>query len=253
MAINGKSGRKLINQLFRRERWVKTNVRPEHKNDALDTYDKMYQNEEKLDQSNGIERLMRKVNRRLQRAFSMSPEAHKPFMSTRQKVTVTQDGAAIELTMANSSIIEYEGILPGDIVVFLNGSLKGQNLAVVSVPDSSHLILEDATLSGGSPAVAAHYTGTPAGASTPVTITANTAGAAGNVTLTFDGSTDISDTISNWNTAHPTNQLTLTSGVGTQIPSAGTISLTGGADAVVASESNITIRINLAGAKRSFY
>lgn len=78
---------------------------------------------------------------------------------------------------------------------------------------------------------AASYTGTPAGASTPVTITADNGGTAGNVTLTGDGVKDIATLISDWNTANPTNTLTLTSGIGTQVPNNGaTMILTGGAN-----------------------
>lgn len=74
---------------------------------------------------------------------------------------------------------------------------------------------------------AASYTGTPAGASTPVTITANKGGAQ-TIVLTFTGSNTIAAEITTYNTANPNNQVTLTSGVGTQTPTAGTISLTGG-------------------------
>lgn len=91
-------------------------------------------------------------------------------------------------------------------------------------------VLQAKANGASSPAVAAHYTGTPAGASTPVTITANTAGTAGNVTLVADSVKTIAVLISDWNTAHPSNQLTLTSGVGTQVPTAN-IPLAGGTNA----------------------
>ncbi len=79
-------------------------------------------------------------------------------------------------------------------------------------------------------AVAAHFTGVVAGLTTPVTITANTAGSAGNVSLVADSVKTVATLISDWNTAHPSNQLTLTSGVGTQVPTAN-IPLTGGSNA----------------------
>lgn len=79
--------------------------------------------------------------------------------------------------------------------------------------------------------VAASYTGTPTGCATPVTIDADTAGSAGNVTLTGDGVKDIATLISDWNTANPTNTLTLSAGVGTQVPNNGaTIVLSGGSN-----------------------
>jgi hypothetical protein len=66
------------------------------------------------------------------------------------------------------------------------------------------------------------FSGTIAGTSGPVTITANNAGTIGNsVVLTGDGTSSINLLISNWNTANPSNQITLTTGDGTQIPSGG--------------------------------
>jgi hypothetical protein len=80
-------------------------------------------------------------------------------------------------------------------------------------------------------AVAASFTGQVAGMTTDVTIDADNAGAAGNVTLVFDGIDDIDDVILAWNTANPTNTVTLSSGDGTQVPNAGNIVLAGGSDA----------------------
>jgi len=73
------------------------------------------------------------------------------------------------------------------------------------------------------------YTGTPTGCTTSVTITANTKGTAGNVTLTGDGTKTITILISDWNSAHPTNLLTLGTGDGSQVPdNLATIILAGG-------------------------
>lgn len=80
---------------------------------------------------------------------------------------------------------------------------------------------------------AATYTGIPTGCSTSVTIDADNVGVAGNVTLTGNGTDDIADLILAWNTAHPTNTLTLSAGIGTQTPDLGaTIVLAGGIDSV---------------------
>jgi hypothetical protein len=69
----------------------------------------------------------------------------------------------------------------------------------------------------------ASFTGIPTGTATSVTITANVIGAGGNsVLLIGDGTSSISTLITNWNTANPSNQVTLTSGDGTQVPSGGT-------------------------------
>lgn len=82
-------------------------------------------------------------------------------------------------------------------------------------------------------AVAATFTGQVAGMTTDVTIDADNTGAAGNsVSLSFDGIDDIDTAISDWNTANPTNTVTLTSGDGSQVPdNLETIGLSGGSDA----------------------
>src|ERR1019366_991095 len=71
--------------------------------------------------------------------------------------------------------------------------------------------------------------------STSVTLTANTIGTGGNsIVLTGDGVSDINTLIANWNIANPSNQVTLTSGNGLQIPSnLATASLSGGINAGV--------------------
>src|SRR5271165_6281953 len=78
----------------------------------------------------------------------------------------------------------------------------------------------------------ASYTGTPAGATTPVTITANNPGYSGNfIHLTFTGTNSITSEIASWNTANPTNLAILSSGDGTQVPLVATVvQLTGAGD-----------------------
>ncbi|HEY6915152.1 MAG TPA: hypothetical protein VI413_10790 [Paludibacter sp.] len=78
----------------------------------------------------------------------------------------------------------------------------------------------------------ARFLGTLCGVATSVTVTANNVGSVGNVKLTGNG-TSINALIAAWNTAHPTNQLTLTSGDGTQIPTAGFKGLVAGMTTVV--------------------
>lgn len=74
------------------------------------------------------------------------------------------------------------------------------------------------------------------GTSTSVSIVANWSGVAGNsISLAFSGSNSIASAITTWNTAHPTNAVTLTSGDGTQIPSVQTLTLSGGINAGSAS------------------
>jgi hypothetical protein len=82
-------------------------------------------------------------------------------------------------------------------------------------------------LKANTDAVAASFSGQVTGMTTDVAISADTAGAAGNVTLEADGVKDIDTLISDWNTANPANTLTLDSGDGEQVPDAD-IELTGG-------------------------
>lgn len=82
-------------------------------------------------------------------------------------------------------------------------------------------------------AVAAQFVGTAPGVATSVTIVALTAGAAGNVSLTGDGTSTLNQLIVAWNSAHPSNQLQLQAGDDTQILDlAAPLALTGGLDAV---------------------
>lgn len=79
-------------------------------------------------------------------------------------------------------------------------------------------------------AVAAQFQGQVAGMTTDVTIDADVAGAAGNITLTADSVTDIDGLIAAHNGgAAPNEQVTLSSGDGSQIPTAN-ITLSGGSD-----------------------
>lgn len=80
-------------------------------------------------------------------------------------------------------------------------------------------------------AVAASFTGQVAGMTTDVTIDADVAGAAGNITLTADSVTDIDGLIAAHNAgATAAEQVTLAAGDGSQVPTAD-ITLSGGADA----------------------
>ena len=75
----------------------------------------------------------------------------------------------------------------------------------------------------------ASFTGVITGTSTSVSISANWSGIAGNsIILTFTGSNTINTAIATWNSTHLSDQATLTSGNGSQIPTVGTLTLTGG-------------------------
>jgi hypothetical protein len=79
-------------------------------------------------------------------------------------------------------------------------------------------------------AVAASFSGQVAGMTTDVEISADVAGSAGNITLIADSVTDIDGLILAWNTGNPGNEVSLVSGDGSQVPTAG-ITLSGGSDA----------------------
>ena len=64
-----------------------------------------------------------------------------------------------------------------------------------------------------------------------ITFTAVTAGSAGNsIALVFDGVDDINDVVGAWNTANPSNTVSFTGQLGTFVPTAGTATLSGGAN-----------------------
>ena len=97
----------------------------------------------------------------------------------------------------------------------------------------------------------ANYDGTPAGATTPINITANVSGPGGNITLTGDGTSTVAQLIAAWNLANPTNTVTLTAGDGSQIPTNATpITLGGGADKnpidvnIVSGSIDVSVKLN---------
>jgi hypothetical protein len=80
-------------------------------------------------------------------------------------------------------------------------------------------------------ATTATFTGQVAGMTTDVTIDADVAGLAGNVSIVGDGSTNLSQLIILFNLLNAGNTVTLTSGSGTQVQDNGaSIDLAGGAD-----------------------
>lgn len=136
-----------------------------------------------------------------------------------------------QITISNSSV--GTNVSLSQIVPFVaSSSESGYQSAMPVAPGSQPLPLP--VVPGASAAVAAHYTGTIAGTATPVTLTAVTPGTGGNsIVITGDGTSMISALITAWNGAHPSNQVTLSSGDGTQIPSNGAMAaLSGGVNSV---------------------
>jgi hypothetical protein len=125
-------------------------------------------------------------------------------------VTVTADN----LGSAGNSVV-----LPGDGTSSINLLISNWNTAnpsnTVSLTAGNGTQVPDA-------GTHASYSGTILGTTTPVVITANVLGTNGSlVSLRGDGTSSINTLIANWNTANPSNQITLTSGDGTQIPAGG--------------------------------
>jgi len=124
-------------------------------------------------------------------------------------------------------------------LVSLVGNGSSTISALITAWNAAHLSNQVTLTSGDgtqipSAGVAAAYTGvgTPTGLSTPVTITANTAGINGDsIELLADGVLNVNQLIANWNIADPSNTISLTSGNGSQIPTFGTtFTLVGGTD-----------------------
>ena len=89
--------------------------------------------------------------------------------------------------------------------------------------------LEIAGTSLSQTGVSASSIGIIPGTSTSVSLAANLDGVAGNsIALVFTGSNTISQAVTTWNAAHPTNAVSLTNGDGSQIPTAQTVTLSGG-------------------------
>jgi len=104
----------------------------------------------------------------------------------------------------------------------------------------------------GTPSVAASYSGPiDSGGFVTVTITANTAGTAGNnIALSGNGVDDVDTLLAAWNAANPSNQATLVSGAGGQVVEDGyIINLSGGATNAAASGSITTSGLTQATAR----
>lgn len=96
----------------------------------------------------------------------------------------------------------------------------------------------------------ASFSGQVAGMTTDVTIEADVAGSAGNITLTADSITDIDGLIAAHNGANPSNTVTLTSGDGSQVPTANIV-LSGGEGTAAAASDELLRNLTIALASKS--
>lgn len=136
--------RALINKLKRREKSIKMD------HNGFDRRDKQDKQEEVLAKTKGY-KLMRGIQRRLDKKWGYDSAGHEPMLSKRMKASTIErfdyDAGAptdfgIRLTMA-AGLIADAGVQVGDIVKILHGAMKGKELKVVAVTDSTHLRLED--------------------------------------------------------------------------------------------------------------
>ena len=119
-------------------------------------------------------------------------------------------------------------------------TVPNKNITLDDAGDSRTPTAHAASHLAGTPAIAASYTGIGDNESfsEEVTITANTAGTAGNsITLTFDGVDDVDTVLAAWNSANPLNQASLDSGDGAQVPDNGDeLTLSGGVASTIGSD-----------------
>jgi hypothetical protein len=161
------------------------------------------------------------------------------------------NGDATSITITANSL----GTIGNSVALSFDGSTTTINQAITSwnaanIPNQITLTSGVGTQIPVGTAYAS-YTGTIPGTSTPVTLTALTAGTRGNnIVLSFNGSNTIAAAILTWNASNPTNQVMLSSGDGTQMPTASaaapltggvgdTITLSGGANGQFAYGSTI--------------
>jgi hypothetical protein len=135
----------LVNKIKRRRKKIRSDA------SSFDRINKIDLIEETMANSQKAYSLMRKVARRSDRNFGVDTINHEPQISKRNEVLTVErfdydpgmgTDFGIRLTMA-AGLIGNIGVRPNDIVLILEGDLKGRYLKVVEVTDSTHLRLED--------------------------------------------------------------------------------------------------------------
>lgn len=169
----------LVNKLNRRKKYFKT------KGGGFDRKDKMDQAEEKMSRSQKAYGALLRPQRRLDRNLGKDMISYEPKMSKKEKITTVErydfgvSDFGIRLTMASGLIADMH-LAIGDIVRFLNGTLKGHYLKVTAIPDSTHIRLEDSS--------AMNYAG--AKEKTQVATIADSAGSLNNKYFLLNSATD---------------------------------------------------------------
>ncbi len=166
------------------------------------------------------------------------------------QITTSINGTVLTFSSIPGTYASFTGAIPGmttGVIITANNLGAGGNSVVLTANGTSSVNTlisnwntanpsNQVTLTAGDGTqiplngTYATFSGTWVGTTLPILITANNIGTIGNsVTLTGDGTSSIAVLIANWNTANPSNEVTLTSGVSSQVPSLGaSITLTGG-------------------------
>lgn len=133
---------KVVNKINRKAKNVKTSSK------GFDQFDKMNQSEEKSGKSQGVYKLLRKIQRKLDKYFGIDAIGYEEKVSKRVKAVSLErfdfgvSDFGMKLTMA-AGMIAAIGLQPGDIVRVLHGSAKGAYLKVVALSSATELRLED--------------------------------------------------------------------------------------------------------------
>src|ERR1700722_15179958 len=179
------------------------------------------------------------VNNPTNQSATVAPGENLPLFSGLR--TLLQDGTtqySISFVGGNTYALTAVG---GTLPNFRTPRATGAD-ATTQIKTSINGPLETFT---SQPGTFASFTGEIPGMVSSVTITANNAGSAGNISLIADGVSTIATLITNWNTANPGNQVTLTSGNNAQIPNASLFaSFTG---TIPGTATPVTITANVAG------
>src|SRR3990167_4410709 len=141
---------RLVKKLFRRKRRLKMVA------DSFDRADKADKMEEVMAKSPRARKLLRGIQRRFDKMLGLEMIWQEPSISSRLETTLVRfdfdPGAGTDYGIKatfSSGVIAFHGIQPNDVIRILEGTLKGKELLVVSVPSATELRLEDvATYTG---------------------------------------------------------------------------------------------------------
>lgn len=141
------AGNKLIKKVMRRAKNVRKNVDSDYKR-----YDKVDKSSSVAAGSPGVYKLLKGMARRRDSKFGQDTVMNqpKPLLALNMTATTAErfdfggSDYGIRLTLP-AAVQAFAGLRPGDMIQFLEGFLAGRYLAVVSLPDSTHVRLEDAS------------------------------------------------------------------------------------------------------------